>query len=343
MKLTYFSKSVTTPATSTAIVGSNGSLSADLLQPSAGKLYRFASWSDGGARNHNFTAPATPTTYTATYIPKRNLALNRPVVVSSVYTAGREGPKAVDGSMTTAWSSARSDPQWLRVDLGSVQVVNQVLLNWLGSNYGKGYQIQVSGSGRTWKTVYSTTGGDGGIDHLTFTPNYARYVQIIATTRGVAGSYYSLWEFGVFQDTGPITGIAGKCIDIYQASSADGTPTSLYTCHGNANQQWTQFEDGTSGRSERAWTHAVRRSAHRPCCGHATAAAARSGCHAPTERSSTSAPANAWTPPEAPAPTAPDLSSTPATPPSTKSGPCRSPHLPANGQDVYAHCPPLPA
>ncbi|WP_344221534.1 ricin-type beta-trefoil lectin domain protein [Kribbella sancticallisti] len=245
LKLTYFSKSVTTPTTSTAIVGSNGSLSADLLQPAAGKLYRFASWSDGGARNHNFTAPATPTTYTATYVPKRNLALNRPVAVSSVYTAGREGPKAVDGSMSTAWSSARTDPQWLRVDLGSVQVVDRVLLNWLGSAYGKAYLIEVSGSGRTWKTVYSTTVGDGGIDNLTFTPNFARYVRITATTRGVAGSYYSLWEFGVFQDTGPITGIAGQCVDIYQASSADGTPTTLYTCHGKANQQWTQFEDGT--------------------------------------------------------------------------------------------------
>jgi glucose/arabinose dehydrogenase len=245
MKLTYLSKNVSTPTTSTAIVGSSGSLSADLFQPSAGKLYRFASWSDGGARNHNFTAPATPTTYTATYLPKRNLALNRPVAVSSVYTAGREGPKAVDGSMSTAWSSARSDPQWLRVDLGSVQLVDRVLLNWLGSAYAKGYQIQVSGSGQTWKTVYSTTVGDGGVDSLTFTPNLARYVRINATTRGVAGSYYSLWEVGVFQNTGPITGIAGKCIDLYQASSADGTPATLYTCHGQANQQWTQFEDGT--------------------------------------------------------------------------------------------------
>lgn len=245
MKLTYFSKTVGTPSTSTAIVGSNGSLSADLLQPSAGKLYRFASWSDGGARNHNFTAPATPTTYTATYLAKRNLALNRPVAVSSVYTAGREGPKAVDGSMTTAWSSARSDPQWLRVDLGSVKLVDRALLSWMGSAWAKSYQIQVSGSGRTWKTVYSTTVGDGGTDSLTFTPNYARYVRINATARGVAGSYYSLWELGVYQDTGPITGIGGKCVDIYQASSADGTPTTLYTCHSNANQQWTQFEDGT--------------------------------------------------------------------------------------------------
>jgi hypothetical protein len=70
-------------------------------------------------------------------------------------------------------------------------------------------------------------------------------VRINATARGVAGSYYSLWEFGVFQDTGPITGIAGKCVDIYQAASADGTPTTLYTCKGATNQQWTSPDDGT--------------------------------------------------------------------------------------------------
>ena len=31
--------------------------------------YAFRSWSDGGARTHNVTAPATPTTYTATFGP----------------------------------------------------------------------------------------------------------------------------------------------------------------------------------------------------------------------------------------------------------------------------------
>src|SRR5262249_19214907 len=149
-------------------------------------------------------------------------------------------------SMSTAWSSARTDPQWLQVDLGSVQVVNRVLLNWLSTAYAKSYQIQVSGSGRTWKTVYSTTVGDGGTDNVVFSANYARYVRIYATKRAVAGSYYSLWEFGVFGDTGPVTGIAGKCVDIYQAATADGTPTTLYTCKGATNQSWTpSTDDGT--------------------------------------------------------------------------------------------------
>ncbi|MEU4193577.1 ricin-type beta-trefoil lectin domain protein [Kribbella sp. NPDC026611] len=246
LQVTYFNKTVKAPAVGTTIVGSSTSVSADPFQASANLLYRFASWSDGGARSHNLIAPATPTTYTATYGVKRNLARGRPAVASSVYLAGREAAKAVDGSMSTAWSSARRDPQWLQVDLGSVQVVNQVLLNWLSTSYAKAYQIQVSGSGRTWKTVYSTAAGDGGTDSLLFSPNYARYVRINATARGVAGSYYSLWEFGIFQDTGAVTGIANQCMDVYQAATADGTPAILYTCKGSANQLWTPSpEDGT--------------------------------------------------------------------------------------------------
>jgi hypothetical protein len=246
LPVTSLNTTAKTPFTSTVIIGSSVSVSADPVQASSNQLYRFASWSDGGARNHNLVAPEAATTYTATYGVKRNLARGRPALASSTYLAGREAAKAVDGSTTTAWSSARTDPQWFRVDLGSVQVVNRVLLNWLSTAYAKSYQIQVSGSGRTWKTVYSTTAGDGGTDSLLFSANYARYVRISATSRAVAGSYYSLWEFGVFQDIGPVTGIAGQCVDVYQASTADGTPTTLYTCKGAVNQQWTPSpDDGT--------------------------------------------------------------------------------------------------
>ncbi|WP_327640000.1 PQQ-dependent sugar dehydrogenase [Kribbella sp. NBC_00482] len=246
LPVTVIDKSGKSPLGVTTIVGSSVSVATDPVQGVANQLYRFGSWSDGGARDHNLVAPATPATYTAAFAPKRNIARGRPAVASSTYLAGREASKAVDGSMSTAWSSARTDPQWFQVDLGSVQVVNRVMMNWLSTAYAKSYQLQVSGSGRTWKTVSSTVSGDGGTDIVTFTPNYARYVRMVATKRAVAGSYYSFWEFGVYQDTGPATGIGGKCIDVYQASTTDGTPTTLYTCKGAVNQQWTpSMVDGT--------------------------------------------------------------------------------------------------
>ncbi|MEV6738862.1 lectin [Streptomyces sp. NPDC051104] len=45
--------------------------------------------------------------------------------------------------------------------------------------------------------------------------------------------------------TGAITGLAGKCLDVAGANSADGTPVQLYDCNGTSAQQWTVGTDGT--------------------------------------------------------------------------------------------------
>ncbi|MFD9004602.1 ricin-type beta-trefoil lectin domain protein [Streptomyces sp. NPDC059582] len=45
--------------------------------------------------------------------------------------------------------------------------------------------------------------------------------------------------------TGTITGLAGKCLDVAGASSANGTAVQLYDCNGTAAQQWTVGTDGT--------------------------------------------------------------------------------------------------
>ncbi|KOV61841.1 lectin [Streptomyces sp. MMG1121] len=45
--------------------------------------------------------------------------------------------------------------------------------------------------------------------------------------------------------TGTITGLAGKCLDVAGANSADGTPVQLYDCNGTGAQQWTVGADGT--------------------------------------------------------------------------------------------------
>ncbi|MFE4669012.1 ricin-type beta-trefoil lectin domain protein [Streptomyces sp. NPDC056716] len=45
--------------------------------------------------------------------------------------------------------------------------------------------------------------------------------------------------------TGAITGLAGTCLDVAGANSADGTPVQLYDCDGTAAQRWTTGTDGT--------------------------------------------------------------------------------------------------
>jgi glucosylceramidase len=45
--------------------------------------------------------------------------------------------------------------------------------------------------------------------------------------------------------TGAFTGLAGKCLDVAGAGTADGTAVQLHTCNGTAAQRWTRASDGT--------------------------------------------------------------------------------------------------
>ncbi|MEY9962728.1 hypothetical protein ABIA33_000754 [Streptacidiphilus sp. MAP12-16] len=128
-----------------------------------------------------------------------NAALNRPATASSSENATFPASNAVDGNTGTRWSSAFSDPQWLEVDLGSVQSVCGVSLNWEAA-YASAFQIQTSADGTTWTSVYSTTTGTGGVQALNVTGS-GRYVRMYGTQRATAYGY-SLWEFQVFTGTG---------------------------------------------------------------------------------------------------------------------------------------------
>ncbi|GAA2333863.1 family 16 glycosylhydrolase [Streptomyces kunmingensis] len=44
---------------------------------------------------------------------------------------------------------------------------------------------------------------------------------------------------------GAIRGLAGKCVDVAAANSANGTPVQLYDCNGTSAQNWTVGSDGT--------------------------------------------------------------------------------------------------
>ena len=69
LQLTVGPTTATTPFTDTVIIGSANSVTA----PSPQGTFAFSSWSDGGDQTHNLNAPATPATYTATYLSSSNL------------------------------------------------------------------------------------------------------------------------------------------------------------------------------------------------------------------------------------------------------------------------------
>jgi chondroitin AC lyase len=118
-----------------------------------------------------------------------------PVVCSSVEGSGLECEKAVDKDLTTRWSSAYTDDEWIYVDLGSQQTVNRVTLHWEVA-YAAWYEIQVSDDAVNWTTVYTESAGDGGIDDIDIPAVQARYVRMQGIQRGTPWGY-SLWEFEI--------------------------------------------------------------------------------------------------------------------------------------------------
>ena len=68
----------TAPVTKTVIVNSQNSINAPTPQTLGGTTYVFSSWSDGGAASHNISAPASATTYTATFTPQTGGTLPSP-------------------------------------------------------------------------------------------------------------------------------------------------------------------------------------------------------------------------------------------------------------------------
>jgi hypothetical protein len=126
---------------------------------------------------------------------KINLALHKKVQSLSDEQPGYPASAAVDGDLTTRWSSGFSDPQWIRVDLAGVWSVTDIKLRWENA-YAKEYHVDVSLDGKHWRSVYRTVTGGGGVRDIPIPPTAARYVRMYGTER--SSEYgYSLLEIEV--------------------------------------------------------------------------------------------------------------------------------------------------
>jgi hypothetical protein len=143
-----------------------------------------------------------PTHETSTAAPKasanssgRNLALNSAATASSTEREDWAASKAVDGDPGTRWSSGFSDPQWLQVDLGARWQISEIRLNWENA-HATAYRVEVSTDGTTWKSVYSTSNGQGGNVIVEVAKLPARFVRMYGTKRSTDFGY-SLLELEV--------------------------------------------------------------------------------------------------------------------------------------------------
>jgi len=141
------------------------------------------------------SVPSSPSVTGRPNPSKTDLALHKKAVSLSDEQSGFPAAAAVDGSLTTRWSSGFSDPQWIVIDLGAVWSVTDIKLDWENA-YATSYHVDVSVDAKHWSTVFRTVTGKGGVRDIPVRPTPARYVRMYGTERNSQYGY-SLKEFEV--------------------------------------------------------------------------------------------------------------------------------------------------
>jgi hypothetical protein len=137
----------------------------------------------------------------------QNLALGKAVFTSS--TPVQAAANAFDGNLNTRWESPSNDSQYIIVDLGSVQSIDRIRLNW-ETALGKNFTLDISTVtaapsdanwtnvvNGTWTTAVSVTNNAATTNDYPTLGKSGRYVRMNGTARGT-GYGYSLYEFAVY-------------------------------------------------------------------------------------------------------------------------------------------------
>ena len=136
-------------------------------------------------------------------LPYPNLALHKPVTVSSFENAGCVAANLTDGKTDTRWGSTHHDGEWAMVDLGEVCFIDHLILRW-ETAFASEYELALSSDGTTWHSaIYASAGGVERIS-LPFRegmgggPTRARYIRLTGLQRATqyGTSLYELEAYG---------------------------------------------------------------------------------------------------------------------------------------------------
>jgi type 1 glutamine amidotransferase len=105
---------------------------------------------------------------------------------------------AIDGDLTTRWSSDFVDPSWIQIDLQKIYTAGRIVLHW-ETSFASNYTVQISETGTSWKTVADVNGGDGKTDEITFAQESARFIKVTGTKRALKNYGHSLYEVEVYK------------------------------------------------------------------------------------------------------------------------------------------------
>ncbi|GAB2845962.1 ThuA domain-containing protein [Lentzea nigeriaca] len=208
-----------------------------------------ASYVDNGANGQ----PPLKTSVTAELQPKHKQA---------EYSDGSSGVRVVSHSGAEAGARIGdiSNNDWISFKPVNLTGINQV--SFRVSSPSGGGSIELRSGSQTGKLVASAAvPSTGGWD------NYVSLPAVNVTDPGGTGELFAVFKvpsnnsFDVDSITyvGPgvggggggtakrMVGIGGKCVDVKDWGTTDGTPVQLWSCHGGDNQKWTL--DGSTLRS----------------------------------------------------------------------------------------------
>ncbi len=128
--------------------------------------------------------------------PDPDLARNQAVTASSAESSAFAPRYAVDGTEATRWSSKPLAGQWWRVDLGTLQRVDTVSIDW-EADYASKYRIDTSRDGVNYVVAAVVTISKEGRVTSEFRPRGARYVRVTSIIRATEEGI-SFSDFEVF-------------------------------------------------------------------------------------------------------------------------------------------------
>ncbi len=174
------------------------------------------------------------------------ISAGKTVSASSVQTAGLEADNVNDGDNGTRWSSNFSEWEWVRIDLGSDQSVDKIVMEWEAA-YATGYNIFVVKDGASsWGTpVYVENNGQGGTEEITRSFGTGRYVVIQSMNRATEYGI-SLFELEVYSDASVAVTWAGSS----RLAPTNPEPGTVYNASATDvnyiwyDDQWNFFSPG---------------------------------------------------------------------------------------------------
>lgn len=153
---------------------------------------------------------------------------NWTITASSTDPYGDKTSNAIDGNLSTRWSSGhgQTSGDWFDINLGSMQSFNQIVLDTgpgSAGDYVRQYQVYVSNDGVNWSNAEVDGSGTGEKVTITLPTQDAQYIRIVDT--GSSGSWWSIGEVNVYA---PSSGSSSATISI-PSSVPNGLQEQLWT------------------------------------------------------------------------------------------------------------------